>query len=556
MLTVLILGSETSPDGREVRVVITVGVDSSGALSASTADRGEWSSSPQASAAVAALDLALAGSAQASAGVVAELLSNVDGVRVRCVHATQGCDANAVLPQLAQMPLFRRIVNSLYVPSDVLLAHEFADGLRLITVVVPCADQVDFEVLKQVAFDNAAHVALRGEGALTDVQFDGVSLNAAALESLPRAKRAAVRDAQKAQLRLAAKQCIEAQWGSGLHTLRKCDALVSKRTLDLPLSALLVVLAVGNYSAGGVLTGRTCEERTQLAESLEAEGRFLEAAALYRQARASKRYFCRASICRAPELTRLPRAQSLDDEMHTPGAVPSPPLMWSYYGIALRKGGCTAEESLAAVEEGLTALEGRVYPDTPEDREHIRIKLLDGMIKTYIMCTDDKAGLKSAMMRLFSKLIGRPGDSNYQFGIISGGQATNELLCLRSKRCWRTVYNPDYSGMPLYRIEEFTPFSQQGIQLEKLMAMAAPLHRVPAAQAQRGAERRGFQTAALPPTACSVCGKTPAKFCAICNGPAYCDKACQVADWSNHKKDPACKAARAAAKAAAAGPAA
>ena len=166
--------------------------------------------------------------------------------------------------------------------------------------------------------------------------------------------------------------------------------------------------------------------------------------------------------------------------------------------------------------------------------------------------------LKSAMTRLFSKLIGRPGqtgDSDYQFGIVSADQTTYELLCLRSKRCWRTVCYLDY-GVPLYRIEEFTPFSQQGIQLEKLMAMAAPLHRVPAAQAQRGAERRGFQTAALPPTACSVCGKTPAKFCAICNGPAYCDKACQVADWSNHKKDPACKAARAAAKAAAAGPAA
>ena len=81
--------SETSPDGREIRAVITAGIDASGVMSAGSADLGEWSSSPQACAAVAAIDTALAGSAQASAGVVAELLNWGDGVRVRFVHATQ-----------------------------------------------------------------------------------------------------------------------------------------------------------------------------------------------------------------------------------------------------------------------------------------------------------------------------------------------------------------------------------------------------------------------------------------------------------------------------------
>lgn len=278
-------------DGNELRGVATACFDTRGELIVCTTDLGEWSSCAEARDARAALDAALSGGAQASAGVVAELFDfgSDDGVRVRLVCTTEGCDAASVMTRLACLPPFERHDNAL-TPGDMLLAHEFAGGLRLVTLVVPDGKaglEANDALMKLAAFGADAHVALRGEGALTDVLLGGVSQDAAALAAMPRALRAAVRDAQKAQLRLAAKQCIEAQWGGGLHTLRTCDALASKRMLDVPLSVLLALLA--ELNTGGRVTAATCQERTSLAESLEAKGRYLDAAALYKQVCCSTR---------------------------------------------------------------------------------------------------------------------------------------------------------------------------------------------------------------------------------------------------------------------------
>lgn len=257
-------------------------------------------------------------------------------------------------------------------------------------------------------------------------------------------------------------------------------------------------------------------------------------------------------------MRRVLRAQNLNDEMHTPGAVPSPPLMWSYYGVALRQAGCTSD-AVAAYESGLNALDGRIDPDTPEWRESTRILLLMSMVQAH-RWVNNKVMIRRTLTRLFREqiqlLVGddrAEHDANTGEFVVwdtgSGCFDVYELKDFRSTRCWRTVQGPDplgrleHMGLDLFRIEEADSSAQD-------MGAAQSSSR------RRGAERRGFVMAVLPPTACSVCGKTPAKFCAICKGPAYCDKACQVADWPNHKKDPACKAARAAAKAAAVGTAA
>ncbi|KAF9031842.1 hypothetical protein BDZ89DRAFT_1063730 [Hymenopellis radicata] len=52
---------------------------------------------------------------------------------------------------------------------------------------------------------------------------------------------------------------------------------------------------------------------------------------------------------------------------------------------------------------------------------------------------------------------------------------------------------------------------------------------------------RGVQIAS---DKCGNCGKRDAKMkkCSVCKGATYCDKACQTADWPNHKA--ACRASR------------
>ena len=257
---------------------------------------------------------------------------------------------------------------------DVLLAHDFADGLRLITLIA--GGQRNGQVAPSTlaaAFPRDARVALAGKSfTYTDVQVGGVSLDGDALAALPGGRRTALRDAQQTQLLAAAKQCLSAEWLGGLLTLRKCDAVVSFPQLEVSLHALDAFVA--SDKSGGRVTLQTCEARTHQAEALEAQGRHLEADKLYKK--------------------------NIDDDLRSPGVVLTPPLMWSYYGIALRKGGRSAE-AVAAYEAGLRALAGHVHPDTPQWREHNRILLCCRLITVHALANNE-AGRSDAISRLFS----------------------------------------------------------------------------------------------------------------------------------------------------------
>ena len=232
--------------------------------------------------------------------------------------------------------------------------------------------------------------------------------------------------------------------------------------------------------------------------------------------------------------------------------------MWSFYGVALRKCGRIAE-ALAAYESGLRAISGRVKPDTPEWREHLRILLL-GLMAVAHASAGDERGRNAAFTRLFRA----------QFDLITAGGRTEpccfrllpgtiyELTAMHTRRCWRAVIGPDprgraaNAGQMMYRIEEVAPSAElvgQPLTAQRIAALTMVSGRESHRVVDRNA-RRGAPTAALPAAACRVCGKTPAKHCAACMGPAYCGRECQAGDWASHKA--ACRAARAAKAAAAA----
>ena len=135
-----------------------------------------------------------------------------------------------------------------------------------------------------------------------------------------------------------------------------------------------------------------------------------------------------------------------------------------------------------------------------------------------------------------------------------------ELTAVRARRMWRTQQGPDplrrreHDGLELSWIEEVAlpkALRKQPIKAEAIAALPVPKSLATDDRMCALDPWKGTPTAALPPAACHVCGKAPAKRCAACMGPAYCGKECQVGDWAKHKKD--CKAARAKQTAAAGG---
>jgi tetratricopeptide (TPR) repeat protein len=521
-----------SNDDSEMLIVSDAGL--------SSVARGEWSSSPEAQRAVRALDVSLDARAPATSGVVVELFDAGDTkpvARVVCV-TPEGLDPATPLPQLAQLKKFTRGRDEGAGAHAVLLAHDFAGGLRLVTLVTQKGGGGVTESQLAFVFGGSSKLALSlsadsgsPTAVLTDVFLAGESLDAAALGALPAQRRIAIREAQKTQLRLAAKQCISAQWAGGILAFWQFDAL-SKASLAQPLALLAELLERG--SDGGVPTQRSCLARLHLAERLEEQGRHLEATKLYRQ--------------------------NLDDDSRFPGVLRSPPMDWSYLGVALRKCGRVAE-AIAAYNSGLAALrDGRVDPDTPQWREHLRIHILMLMAKAFKFA-GDLAAQDRAVMEIFD-------EERQQIPV--GALLLHELLCndfydveqltaVSARRRWRVVHGPDpngaaaHTGLTMFRICEVEPPS------EAWFAKYEALGGLPAAPA-RGAHMRHnaalsrqllsprarardvTPSAALPPLTCRVCSAAPAKHCAACLAAAYCCKKCQVSDWPKHKA--ACKAAR------------
>lgn len=523
-------------------------------------DLGNWSAGAEARAAVAALDAALEGRAPASESALAELFCNPqrseEDTYARLVWTSDGGAApltdgsSPLLPQLSRS-------NGLVRTCDgrgqcaVLLAHDFAGGLRLTTLVDWAGGH---PAMLRAAFADGATQggALKPSGGgashatrtFSDVAIDGVSLDERALGDLPKAQRTAVREALLTQLLLAARQCVTARWAGGLLALWQSDAM-SAPALAVPLAALAAVLQRDAPGSGGSsVTPAVCQARTAQAEKLEEQGQYAQAAALYGQ-----------------NLADDLRTRAREGPTST-GVLSCPPLVWSYYAIALRKSG-RVSEAIAAFETGLRSLPGQLKPDTPQWREHLRILLLGLLSEAH-----HHAGKKTIVMETYKLIFSGPRELTLghratmrSLPCSVSGFMLYEFIVPSLRRSWRTVFGPDPLGRPenaglsMYRIEEVAPpaalLNQQLTPREARAINSAEARQARQAPGMPDRRRygatRSFPAAELPPIACHVCSATPAKHCGRCFTVAYCSKECQVADWSSHKGP--CKEAVAAAEA-------
>ena len=418
-------------------------------------------------------------------------------------------------------------------PAAVLLTHVFAlpgdapQRLRLATLVVVHARPLPPRLLAWV-FGADAHVALSSpkDFVFTDVALgDAASLSAEALAALPAATRDALRAALRTQRLAATAACIEARWPAGFCALHS-GAAALKSALGPALAALATGL-VPPQSGGGP-TRASLHALIDEAETLEAAGRFLDAAVLYKQA--------------------------LDADVRNPGArlLPTPPQTWAFYGLALKRAECF-RDARAAYDAGLHVLQtGPVDPETPEWRETQRIEL-HGLIMALAHTLGDKAMQSRAYQQLFAS----------RYALCQATVGEDVMLCLDhhdapsitgtiSGRSFGVVHYRETSGpnsgLKLSRVEELPiadPASLPSLAHawgHQTAQQAAALARTSAREVLVAREAAALPK--LPQARCARCGEAASKRCAACGGPAYCGAACQKLDWKRHK--PECKAACAA----------
>lgn len=147
-------------------------------------------------------------------------------------------------------------------------------------------------------FPPGAHAALRppppasaqagGAGSdiqhqlFTDVKLDGRSLDATALASLPKRLRRAVAAARRHQLIHSLRAVVAETWEAGFNALRVEVASLLPAAAVAALHAVADKLLVRGRGTAADATHALVRSRLTRAEALEAEGMFLQAAALYK----------------------------------------------------------------------------------------------------------------------------------------------------------------------------------------------------------------------------------------------------------------------------------
>lgn len=424
-----------------------------------------------------------------------------------------------------------------HAPEDAL--HPATTRITLTTLLA--RPQSDGELLRRTLLGDA-NVALPGDGsAITLLTINAQPLDAAALSAESPATRAAVRAAQKMQLLASTAAAIDARAGTPAATLMPTVARL-RPALAEPLQALTTHVA-GAYaaasSAGGgggrpTVTRAVCDARTGQAEVLEAQGRFLEAAALYKQ--------------------------NLADAVATPGLLASPPMEWAYYGLALKRAG-NLDAAAHAYAAGLrAAAEGPMEPDTPLWRESHRLNLRNLEI-TLRLAQGDTAAAKRAVMELFrneARAAGGTVEPMWSFEDMMGGSGF--LLDTRTGKGWELTFTVEsigsFYGLQVFRTRELAPSSVKRRKLapmDEMRAHSGASHaRQQAASSLKSSLARGASALPrLPPASCARCGVEAGKRCGACGVAPYCGAGCQRAHWAEHKT--ACNALRAAAPATPAG---
>jgi hypothetical protein len=405
-----------------------------------------------------------------------------------------------------------------------LLTHTFAglpDALRLTTAVLRHSASRGAALLASI-FGAGVHVALQREGCdacvYTDVAL-GVSQSKAALAAWPQAQRAALRSAQRMQLISGLDASIDLKLYEGLISLKDAVKHAAPRlapVLDNLALSLSSHVAWSPQVAGGPLSHRAMVLRTSHAEQLEARGEYNAAADIYKSV--------------ISDVVRNPSLHLVD----------SPPRMWSYYGLALKRAGRLAEAE-AAYETGLRILPScRIMPDTPQVREAYRVELLTNLV--YLHMTVNHASMNAAVERLFCTQINAlmaSGEKSYSVDCI------NDALVLIG-RTTRRRFTVEIKNVPDDKTGRPVPHARivevhQGWQ--PVRAGAGDEEDDDLRMARSTLQRQGQlpKLPQLPRGRCAACGEEATKRCGACAGPFYCSAACQRGNWRAHRA--ACKAA-------------
>ena len=549
-----------APDGRVRRIILGT------SASPSLGDWAAWAETRAAGAAVAAA-LAAVGAPPLTAASVDEAISmgtfsqdeGSDEVARRRVHALHEAQ---LLPALAALPDFERDESSEDVtPTIMLLTHVFAtaDGaLRLTTLVRRDAAKLvgvagtSEAALRRAVFGDA-HVALaqeavmHGTRAWTDVALGGSSLSCDAVASLSSAQRVALKAAQSAQLLHAVSACIEARFAGGI-TMLQAATKRSQPQVAAALDALSLKLITtrGERSEARPMDNNALATRVHHGEALEKEGDFVGAAAVYKR--------CIDDMARDARGYMMPPLSK--------GYRVSLPLLWSFFGLALKRSGRLAEAD-DAYEAGLRALlamplqAGRAYE---VEQEALRLDLLVKLVMLHRSC-GNAAACVSAQRRIFQAQLAdleADGDEGYIELRMSGGAT---LTGTRTRRRWELVMPGEDGGDDLSSYSRIVPRANAPARWRpprtpELRMPAPGTTLLPSAAdnlrlAGSIAGRHNLPSLPkLPAAHCAVCAAPATKRCSACGVPFYCGAASQRQDWKAHKA--ACKAATAAASGAAA----
>ena len=525
----LIILPDSAPDGRKQFIVF-------GAPAA--AELAGWSEWPEAREGTERLAAALADAGGAPlTGAVYQLLPSHESVGdkellKRPVHCSPDFDESALPPPVQRLVLYSLDGEVHGFNFYLLLAHTFAElaPLRLTTLVVQHGDETDPQWAVSRVF-GSARVAIAATESLgrvnvfTDVARGGERLSAEDVAAMPRAQRGILRKAQQAQLLSATASCIAEGWAAGFSVLRSA-AVQSQPALSVPLEALhLRLSATAAFGTSEPSYGKSIAG-IHHAEQLEARGMYDEAAACYKKV--------------------------IEEDMRSPGLLPTPALVWIFYGLALKRAG-RFPEAEAVYEATLATLPRmRFQPDTPRHRESIRLGLLRKLM--IIHKGSNNAKLGSCRARLFRQqveLLRKLGDMPWFFTFPSEHHSSEVVMGILTRRRW-VLEIPEHlpatgadgnQSVGYNRVIEQSP-APPGWPSEELLSResgetSAEVDARMALLAVRGPDLPPLPRSCGP---CAKCGNEATSRCSACGGVFYCSASCQQLGWPAHRA--ACKAAR------------
>lgn len=484
-------------------------------------DCGEWWSRPETVSLRAALTATLVAAAVLPVSYAMDdvLVTHIEPaleVALRCAAASDQRD-------LSRQQWLPRDPAYLHDTDAALLTHTFDafDGERVLRVALRTllAPRSSSSPLRAIQLQSVAlrvpialPAATRDDALASEVAIDGAPLVPEDVRLLPTARRAALKACRSAQLLHAAAACIDSRWLGGLRLLRGAvQPLLARRdpaAAEAYAKLLADIDAMPTRPREDALTppdvGARCQSMVREAEALEAQGRFTQAAQLYRNA--------------------LPLAQN-------DPSFPNVAMLCAFLGIALRHGGDVAC-ARRAYERGISMLAAPAGPgahvmvhDTPAARESMRLYLLRRLVVSADGDVNAQAPyLERAFKPVRDQLRLRPGDQ-LAYDMPDGTDGAFTMEQMATGRRWGIVYDDDSSPQVRAAAAVSGGISYKIAELPRAGA-SANLNLVTNAEDMRRWSSRA--AVAMPSLArsCIACGATPDKLriCGACKQVAYCSK--------------------------------